>query len=106
MDIHHGYDGTGGDGHSDDRIAKRRAVDRLLAERDLARMFGVSRYTLRDAVYVLEASGLIELRPGSAGGVGHPGISLPIICVPMAGIAGGALAAVSEAGGLGLIGGG
>jgi hypothetical protein len=49
LDKHHGCDGTGGERHFDERIAKRRDVDRLLVERDLARMFGVSRNTMRDA---------------------------------------------------------
>lgn len=37
---------------------------RLPAERELAERFNVSRPTLREAVHVLEALGLVEIRPG------------------------------------------
>jgi len=39
--------------------------DRLLAERELARQFGVSRTVIREAVRALTAKGLLEVHPGS-----------------------------------------
>lgn len=41
---------------------------RLPTEREMAKQFGVSRVTIRDALRALEASGLIEIRVGGQGG--------------------------------------
>jgi GntR family transcriptional repressor for pyruvate dehydrogenase complex len=43
--------------------------DRLPSERELCRLFGVSRPTLREGLRTLEALGVIEIRPGAAGGI-------------------------------------
>jgi DNA-binding FadR family transcriptional regulator len=42
--------------------------DRLQSERELAEQFGVSRITVRDALRILEARGLIRVKVGASGG--------------------------------------
>src|SRR4029077_16017942 len=46
-----------------------RAGDKLPGEHELAGMLGISRPTLRQAVRVLELSGVVDVRPGKNGGV-------------------------------------
>ncbi|MEU3270881.1 FadR/GntR family transcriptional regulator [Saccharomonospora sp. NPDC006951] len=50
------------------RSGELRPGDRLPAERALAEQFAVSRNTVREALRMLEISGLVQLRRGAAGG--------------------------------------
>lgn len=51
------------------RLGELNSGDRLPSERDLAGAMQISRATLREAVRVLVEAGVLEVKPGSSGGI-------------------------------------
>ena len=61
-----------------------RSGDRLPGEHELARMLGISRPTLRQAVRVLELSGVVDVRRGKNGGIFLATELIPTVAVSSA----------------------
>ena len=61
-----------------------RAGDRLPGEHELARLLEISRPTLRQAVRVLELSGVLEVRRGKTGGIFLASELIPTVAVSSA----------------------
>jgi GntR family transcriptional repressor for pyruvate dehydrogenase complex len=61
--------------------ARLRTDDRLPTEEDLSRQLGISKPTLRQALRVLERSGLLRVRPGKGGGIFMASDVVPVAAI-------------------------
>ena len=64
--------------------SRLRSGERLPGEHELARLLGISRPTLRQAVRVLERSGVLEVRRGKTGGMFLASELIPTVAVSSA----------------------